>query len=96
MKLGRPAVALFLLSALLLSGCHSMTRIAIPHSTPPPPDAAVFADLRVGDNVRVTMRTGERVTFTLAEVRTEGLVAEGGRHIPFGDIAQLDKRRFSV
>ena len=62
---------------------------------PPPPNAAVFAQLKAGDTVRVTMRTGEKVTFTLEEVRAEGVVAKDGRHISFGDIWQLEKRHTS-
>ena len=95
MRLTTPAVAIVLLSALVLSGCHSMTRVALPDATPPPPNAAVFAHLKAGDDIRVTMRTGEKVTITLAEVQTEGLVAEGGRHIPFRDMAQIEKRHIS-
>lgn len=95
MRVTKPAVAIVLLSALLLSGCHSMTRVVLPDSTPPPPNAAVFAQLKAGDTVRVTMRTGEKVTFTLEEVRAEGVVAKDGRHIPFGDIGQLERRHFS-
>jgi hypothetical protein len=95
MRLTTPAVAIVLLSALVLSGCHSMTRVALPDSTPPPSNAAVFAHLKAGDDIRVTMQTGEKVTFELAEVQTEGLVARGGRHIPFRDIAQIEKRYIS-
>ena len=95
MRLRTPAVTIVLLSALVLSGCHSMARVALPDSTPPPPNAAVFAHLKAGDNIRVTMQTGEQVTFTLAEVQTEGLVAQDGRHIPFRDMAQIEKRHIS-
>lgn len=89
------SVAVVLLSAILLSGCHSMTRVALPGATPPPPNAAVFAQLKSGDHVRVTMQTGAQVTFTVSEVQTEGLLAEGGRHIPFRDMAQIEKRHIS-
>ena len=95
MKLTTPAVTIGVLSALVLTGCHSMTRVALPNATPPPPNAAVFAHLKAGDDIRVTMQTGEKVTFTLAEVQTEGLMAEGGRHIPFRDMAQIEKRQIS-
>ena len=87
--------AVIVLSVIMLNGCHSRTRVALPDSTPPPPDAAVFAELNAGDNLRVTMRTGERVTFTLAAVQPEALVAKDGRHIPFRDVTQLDKRHIS-
>jgi hypothetical protein len=83
------------LSAIILSGCHSRTRVAVPDSTPPPPNSAVFAQLKPGDNVRVTLRTGEKVTFTLAEVQPDALVAKDGRHFAFRDMTQLDKRHLS-
>ena len=95
MRLTTPAVTIVLLSALVLSGCHSMTRVALPDATPPPPNAAVFAHLKPGDDIRVTMQTGEKVTFTLADVQTEGLVADGRRHIPVRDMAQIEKRHIS-
>jgi hypothetical protein len=72
-----------------------MTRVAVPDSTPSPPNAAVFATLKVGDNVRITLRNGEKVSFALAEVRADGLVGRGGRHIPYGDMAQLEERHVS-
>jgi hypothetical protein len=38
---------------------------------------------------------GEKVTFTIAEVQAEGVVANDGQHISFGDIWQLEKRHVS-
>jgi hypothetical protein len=88
-------VTVVVLSAFILNACHAATRVTLPDSTPPPPTAAVFAQLKAGDTVRATMRTGEKVTFTLAEVQAEGVVAKDGRHIPFVDIWQLEKRHIS-
>jgi len=95
MRLRSLPVTIVVLSAFILNGCQTLTRITLPDSTPPPPNAAVFAQLKAGDTVRVTMRTGEKVTFTLEEVRAEGVVAKDGRHISFGDIRQLEKRHIS-
>jgi hypothetical protein len=88
-------VTVVALSVSILNGCHTMTRVAVPDSTPSPPNAAVFATLKVGDNVRITLRNGEKVSFALAEVRADGLVGRGGRHIPYGDMAQLEERHAS-
>jgi hypothetical protein len=95
MKLRVPPITVVLLSAFILNGCHSLTRVALPDSTPPPPNAAVFAQLKAGDDVRVTLRTGEKVTFTLAEVQAEGLVAKDGRRYAFSDTRQIERRHIS-
>ena len=88
-------VTVVVLSAFVLNACHSTRRIALPDSTPPPPTAGVFSELKAGDTVRVTIRTGEKATFTLAEVQAEGVVAQDGRRIPFADMWQLEKRHVS-
>jgi len=81
--------------ALILNGCHTLTRVEVPDSTPSAPNAAVFAELKAGDHVRITLRSGEKVSFALAEVRADGLVGRGGRHIPYRDMAKLEERHVS-
>jgi hypothetical protein len=88
-------VAVLALSAFIVNGCHTVTRVTLPDSTPPPANAAVFALLKAGDNVRVTLRTGEKAAFTVAEVQPEGLVATDGRHVSCRDMAQLEERSLS-
>ena len=88
-------IAVIVVSALFLNGCHTTTRVGVPDSTPPPPSAAVFAELKPGDNVRITLRSGEKVGFVLSQARADGLVGQDGRHVPYRDIAQLEKRHFS-
>ena len=89
------SLALILVGALFLNGCHTNTRVAVPDATPPAPDAAVFAELTPGDNDRLTLRSGETVRFVFSEARTDGLVGQDGRHVPYGDVAQLEKRQLS-
>jgi len=88
-------IAVIVVSALFLNGCHTMTRVGVPDSTPPPPSAAVFAELKPGDNVRITLRSGEKVGFVFSEARADGLVGQDGRHVPYSDVAQLEKRQLS-
>jgi hypothetical protein len=83
------------LSALILSGCHSRVPTAVPGSTPPSPTAAVFTELKADDKVRVTLQNGNIVSFVLAEVQTEALVAKDGRRFAYADIARLEETRIS-
>jgi hypothetical protein len=88
-------VAVVVLGAFIFNGCHTVTRVTLPDSTPPPANAAVFGLLKAGDNVRMTLRTGEKAAFTVAEVQAEGLVATDGRHFSYRDMAQLEERSLS-
>ena len=88
------SVAVVLLSAILLSGCHSMTRVALPGATPPPPTAAVFAQLKSGNHVghHADGRTGDIHGLRGPDGRALG----GGRAAhPFRDMAQIEKRHIS-
>jgi hypothetical protein len=68
--------------------------IAVPGS-PPPAKSAVATELKAGDRVRVTMRSGNREAFVIVEAQVEALVAEDGRRFPYADIALLEKTRIS-
>lgn len=83
------------LSAAILSGCHSRVPIEVPGSTPPPPTAAVFTKLKAEDKVRVTLRNSNMEVFVVAEVQAEALVAKDGRRFPYADIARLEKTHVS-
>jgi hypothetical protein len=70
------------LSALVLSGCHSRVPIALPDSTPPPPRSAVFTELAAEDKVRVTLWNGSTEVSVIAEAQADALIAEDGRRFP--------------
>lgn len=89
-----PALAAILVSALFLNGCHTTTRVALPDAAPTPA-AISFSELRAGDNVRVTLKSGGKVSFVLSEVRADALVGESGQAIALGDIADVRKQTFS-
>jgi hypothetical protein len=88
-------VAAILVSALIVNGCHTMTRVGLPDAASPAPNAMAAAGLSGGDEVRVTLRTGEKVSFALSEVRAEGLVASDGRYVAYSEMAELKKQTFS-
>jgi hypothetical protein len=86
------SVAFIVVSALLMSGCSPWKRVTLPDSTPSPPNAAVFAELKAGDAVRVTTRTGSHVTFTVATVQADGILATDGRWWHFRDMTNIEKK----
>ena len=79
------------LTALMLSSCHSRVPIELPDSRPPHPRAAAVTELKVGDRVRVTLRNGNHAEARVAAVQREALVAEDGRRILYADIVQIEK-----
>jgi hypothetical protein len=89
---GTRALALAL-TALILGGCQTRHPIAVPRSTPAPATAAVFTELRPGDQVRVTLLTGEVADSVVAEVRADALVVSDGRRFPYVEIARLVRQR---
>ncbi len=84
-----------LLSAQMLSGCHSRVPIAVPDSTSGPPTAAVLSQLKADDEVRVTLRDGSIAEFVVAEVQADALVAEDGRRFSYADMTRLEKTHVS-
>lgn len=83
------------LSAMILGGCHHMVPIVARPSTQPPTASAVATELKVGDEVRVTLRNGDSARFEVAEVQAEALVARDGRRFNYADVSRLEKRRVS-
>ena len=83
------------LCVLLAAGCSSHQRIEMPgvSSATVPPSPSVD-HLKAGDTVRITMRTGETLSFPIQEVQPDGLVAKGGSRFLYRDIARLEKRHF--
>ena len=81
--------------AVILSGCQHMVPILVPPPVPPPPTAAVFKELEAGDEVRVTLQSGNSATFVIAEVQADALVAKDGRRFNYADMAQLEERRIA-
>jgi hypothetical protein len=67
----------------------------VPGAAAPPPDAAVFTELKAEDKVRVTLRNGNTAEFVLADVQPDALTARDGRRFPYADIARLERIRVS-
>jgi len=91
---GTRSIAL-VLSALILSGCHSRVPITVPDSAPPPPTAAVYTELKAKDKVRITLRNGSTQECVIGEAQADALVADDGRRFYYSDIARLEKTRVS-
>jgi hypothetical protein len=75
----------------LLSGCHVQTRLAIPGASP---SAGVSAPpVKVGDEVRLTLRDGTLAGLIVVEVAADAIVGGRGQRYLFTDIATLERRR---
>jgi hypothetical protein len=86
--------ALFL-CASALTGCHTHKHIPIASSpdlfaTPAPSTA-----LQNGDDVRIILRNGDEVRFTVAEVQADALVGNTGRRVLYSDMQSLERRQLS-
>ncbi len=91
---GTCALIGFLAAALVVSGCHTHQHLSLSASgstSAPEFEPPVHA----GDNVRITLRTGERLDFSVEQARDDSLIAKGGRRFPYADIARLEKRQLS-
>ncbi len=88
---GRGAVALLIIS--MLSGCTAHRRMIIPGHPPPRPNATGVAP---GDFVRITLQSGTRVSFRVAEVQPDLLVSTTGQRIVFTSMTRLEARRFAL
>ena len=86
---------LAVLSAVMLSGCHHMVPIVATSSTQPTP-AAAFAEVKVGDKVRVTLQSGNSTMVVIAEVMPEAFMARDGQRFDYADVARVEVRRVST
>jgi hypothetical protein len=78
---------------VLLAGCHARQRLVIPTEAPPRQDVSV---VQPGDHVRVKLQSGATLAFEVAEVRSDELVGTKGQRVRYGDMAQLQRSRFSA
>src|SRR3954452_61952 len=85
------------LSAVLVSGCHTQQRIELPGSVSPSsaPPGIALSGVKAGDTVAVTLKSGEKLGFPVQDVQQDGLVARGGRRFLYQDMARLEKRQLS-
>ena len=92
MRIIRAACVIQLVCALLFSnGCTSLHRAPLLNAAPQPPAWRIGP----GDNVRVTMRDGQRDKFTVKAVDADGIVADDGTRYATADIVTVERREFS-
>jgi hypothetical protein len=92
---GTCALIGLLAATLAASGCHTHQRVVLPASGSPSASAFELPPVHAGDDVRVTLRTGERLDFSVEEARNDSLIGKGGRRFPYADITRLEKRQLS-
>jgi hypothetical protein len=79
--------------AVALSGCTSMR--PVPVVTTPAPQSAAARPVGHGDDVRVTLRDGRVVRFTVQAVEPGRLISADGMAYNVTDIVSLERRGFS-
>ncbi len=89
------ALTALIVCASILPGCHSQKRIAISNASDPSAPPAPITALKVGDQVRITLRNGDEVRFAVAEVQADALVGDNGRRVLYTDMQSLEKRHLS-
>ena len=77
------------LTAATMSACVSTT--AVPLRDGAFPRGAI----QVGEDVRVTTRAGESLSFTVAGVEDGALTGSAGERVAAGDLASLEVKRFN-
>jgi hypothetical protein len=92
---GMRALIATIVSALLVSGCHTQQRIELPGGPSSSPAGVAVSQLKAGDTVQVTMKSGDKLSFPIQEVQSDGLVARGGKRFLYQDMARLDKRQLA-
>lgn len=85
-------VAIVTASALLGGGCTSMHPVAV--VAPGAPQATAI--VKVGDDVRVTMRDGRKAEFTVEQVDDSAITAEGGEKYATDEIVTLERSSVSA
>jgi hypothetical protein len=84
-NLHQRAIALLCVASLLLTSCYSLQPVAIPSGESPPS----LPDIKVGDTVVVTNRSGAKKTFAVIAIEAEALVGNDVR-ARFADMATLN------
>ena len=77
--------------ALAATGCTSMRGVPLVRGVAPAPDAG----LEAGDEVRITLFSGRRVTVVLAEITEVAIVTRDGTVYPRDQVARVERRQFS-
>ena len=85
----------FVLCAFVVTACHSQKRIAISNASDPSATPTATTPLKVGDQVRITLRNGDEVRFTVAEVQADALLGNTGRRVLYSDMQSLERRHLS-
>jgi mRNA-degrading endonuclease toxin of MazEF toxin-antitoxin module len=83
------------LTAVLASGCHVQTRVALPGDAPAPGVVAA-STVKAGDEVRLVLRDGTIARVTVAEVTPDAIVGTGGQRYPIAEIVRLDIRSVAL
>lgn len=85
------ALAVLLAAAPVAStGCRSLRPV-----TPETTAAQPAWDVQPGDDLRLTLAGGRRVTCTVAAVENGVIVAKDGARYPFADIREVERREVS-
>ena len=84
----RSLVAVLICAAILLSGCTSLQRVPVTSSGRPTTPLAV----KVGDQVRLYTRHGEKIEFQVTAIDPDALSGKGLRVLN-RDITRLEVRR---
>lgn len=82
-----------ILIAAMLAGCHARQRLDIPGVAPPRPDAA---SVQPGNHVKIKLRSGKIVSFTVAEVRSDQLVGTKGQQVDYQSMTRLERTHLAV
>ena len=91
----RPLIAV-IVGAIFVGGRHTQQRIELPGGPPSSSPAGIaVSELKASDTVQVTMKSGDKLSFPIQEVQSDGLVAEGGKRFLYQDMARLDKRQLA-
>lgn len=82
------AIALLAVTTYLATGCATLQNVPLARTG----ETVARPDVKVGEAVVVTARSGEKSKFTVTDVQDDALVGRETR-IAYADIAQLEVRR---
>ena len=83
------------MTAVLASGCHVQTRVALPGDAPAPGVVAA-STVKAGDEVRLVLRDGTIARVTVAEMTPDAIVGTSGQRYPIAEIVRLDIRSVAL